>query len=168
MITVIFTVTSASDICDWAAIVGNIPELGSWDPTKGVIAIRHTNTKYAATVNIPEGLNKIEFKWIFWHGGHMSWEAGRNKVIYDLPKKAGSVCHISNVLNGPARKLSEIDPPSRYNFQGISRCYTDMTRNNCERISRFLNPQNWSRRSQILGLGLCLLVPLCAAMKIMH
>ena len=71
--TLIFTVTLVpADLMegsDFAAVVGNIPELGSWDPAKGVKSAGPSDGQYTATVLVSDDTLEIEFKWVFYSGG---------------------------------------------------------------------------------------------------
>jgi len=67
-------------------IVGNIPELGSWDPNRSTEAMLNPNYPYwFLPVSVPANTT-IEFKFIKRDAaGNVTWEGGQNRVITSAP-----------------------------------------------------------------------------------
>lgn len=73
-------------------IVGNIPELGNWNPDKCTEAMLNPNyPEWFLPVSVPVGTT-IEFKFIKKDAnGTITWESGENRVITSSPESAGSI-----------------------------------------------------------------------------
>ena len=73
-------------------IVGNIPELGSWDPDNCTEAMLNPNyPEWFLPVSVPAG-TQIEFKFIKKDAnGTVTWESGENRVITSSSSSAGSI-----------------------------------------------------------------------------
>ncbi|XP_060576997.1 uncharacterized protein LOC132734303 isoform X2 [Ruditapes philippinarum] len=166
MKTLCFTVTSVTSAqvqCDFAEVVGNIPELGSWDPAKGVKARGPSDREYTTTVYVPDHIHEIEFKWVFCHRGTFSWEIGLNKIVFDLPQTPGAICHIVNSVNGPAQTYHETEFPEK---NWVNEGKKDSCHAKC--LRHILTPQKWTRGQKLLGIGIGLLVPIAIAIKTKH
>jgi len=83
-------------------VVGNITELGNWDPYKGVAlnAIQYTGANPlwdGGNANIAAGAS-FEYKFIQWGiNGTLTWECGPNRV-YTIPSDQ---CVSDIVVSGP-------------------------------------------------------------------
>jgi len=61
-------------------IVGNQPELGSWDPAKAVQLSPANYPSWTGTADLPAG-TQFEYKYIKYdQGGHAVWESGSNRT----------------------------------------------------------------------------------------
>ncbi len=60
-------------------IVGNIPELGSWDVNQSTEAMHNPNYPvWFLPVSVPAGTT-IQFKFLRKNGGSTTWEGGANR-----------------------------------------------------------------------------------------
>lgn len=89
---VIFHVQAETNNGENIYIVGNIPELGNWDPDNCTEALLNPNyPEWFLPVSVPAG-TQIEFKFIKKDStGAITWESGENRVITSSPDSAGSV-----------------------------------------------------------------------------
>ena len=89
---VIFHVQAETNYGENIYIVGNIPELGNWDPDNCTEALLNPNyPEWFLPVSVPDG-TQIEFKFIKKDStGAITWESGENRVITSSPDSAGSV-----------------------------------------------------------------------------
>lgn len=89
---VIFHVQAETNYGENIYIVGNIPELGNWDPDNCTEALLNPNyLEWFLPVSVPAG-TQIEFKFIKKDStGAITWESGENRVITSSPDSAGSV-----------------------------------------------------------------------------
>lgn len=89
---VIFHVQAETNYGENIYIVGNIPELGNWDPDNCTEALLNPNyPEWFLPVSVPAG-TQIEFKFIKKDStGAITWESGENRVITSSPDSAGSV-----------------------------------------------------------------------------
>lgn len=73
-------------------IVGNVPELGSWNPDNCTEAMLNPNyPEWFLPVSVPAGTT-IEFKFIKKDSsGNITWESGDNRVITSSPNSSGSI-----------------------------------------------------------------------------
>ena len=70
-------------------IVGNIPELGNWDPSRSTEAMLNPNHPYwFLPVSVPANTT-IEFKFIRRDAaGNVTWEGGQNRIITSGPERS--------------------------------------------------------------------------------
>ena len=89
---IIFHVQADTVMGENIYIVGNIPELGNWDPDKCTEAMLNPNyPEWFLPVSVPAGTT-IEFKFIKKDAnGTVTWESGENRVITSSPESAGSI-----------------------------------------------------------------------------
>lgn len=89
---IIFHVQANTVMGENIYIVGNIPELGNWDPDKCTEAMLNPNyPEWFLPVSVPAGTT-IEFKFIKKDAnGTVTWESGENRVITSSPESAGSI-----------------------------------------------------------------------------
>ena len=89
---VIFHVQAETNNGENIYIVGNIPELGNWDPDNCTEALLNPNyPEWFLPVSVPAG-TQIEFKFIKKDStGAITWESGENRVITSSPDSAGSI-----------------------------------------------------------------------------
>ena len=89
---VIFHVQAETNYGENIYIVGNIPELGNWDPDNCTEALLNPNyPEWFLPVSVPAG-TQIEFKFIKKDStGAITWESGENRVIAFSPDSADSV-----------------------------------------------------------------------------
>jgi cyclomaltodextrin glucanotransferase len=76
-------------------VVGNVPELGNWDPTKAVDAFHNPNAsewwKWFLPVSVPAGTS-IQYKFILKDGsGNVTWESGSNRTSSSSSDPSGVV-----------------------------------------------------------------------------
>ncbi|GIP15895.1 putative cyclomaltodextrin glucanotransferase [Paenibacillus montaniterrae] len=90
-VQVIFKVNASTVYGQNIHIVGNIPELGSWDPAKSTEAMLNPDYPiWFLPVSVPKGTT-IEFKFIKKDGaGNVVWESGSNRVITSPTSSTGS------------------------------------------------------------------------------
>ncbi|MBN7819550.1 alpha-amylase family glycosyl hydrolase [Bowmanella yangjiangensis] len=79
----IFHVVAYTQPGEQVYVVGNIPELGNWDPAKALDAFHNPNPsewwKWFLPVSVPKGTN-IQFKYIIKDSmGNVTWESGANR-----------------------------------------------------------------------------------------
>ena len=89
---IIFHVQANTAVGENIYIVGNIPELGSWDPDNCTEAMLNPNyPEWFLPVSVPAG-TQIEFKFIKKDAnGTVTWESGENRVITSSSSSAGSI-----------------------------------------------------------------------------
>lgn len=89
---IIFHVQANTAMGENIYIVGNIPELGSWDPDNCTEAMLNPNyPEWFLPVSVPAGA-QIEFKFIKKDAnGTVTWESGENRVITSSSSSAGSI-----------------------------------------------------------------------------
>lgn len=89
---VIFHVQAETNYGENIYIVGNIPELGNWDPDNCTEALLNPNyPEWFLPVSVPAG-TQIEFKFIKKDStGAITWESGENRVITSSSDSAGSI-----------------------------------------------------------------------------
>lgn len=89
---VIFHVKAETSYGENIYIVGNVPELGSWDPDKCTEALLNPNyPEWFLPVSVPAG-TEIQFKFIKKDAnGNVTWESGDNRVITSSSLSAGTV-----------------------------------------------------------------------------
>ena len=89
---IIFHVQANTAMGENIYIVGNIPELGSWDPDNCTEAMLNPNyPEWFLPVSVPAG-TQIEFKFIKKDAnGTVTWESGENRVITSSSSSAGSI-----------------------------------------------------------------------------
>lgn len=89
---VIFHVKAETSYGENIYIVGNVPELGSWDPDKCTEALLNPNyPEWFLPVSVPAG-TEIQFKFIKKDAnGTVTWESGDNRVITSSSLSAGTV-----------------------------------------------------------------------------
>ena len=89
---IIFHVQASTTMGENIYIVGNIPELGSWEPNNCTEAMLNPNyPEWFLPVSIPAG-TQIEFKFIKKDAnGTVTWESGENRVITSSSSSAGSI-----------------------------------------------------------------------------
>jgi glycosidase len=76
-------------------VVGNLPELGSWDPAKARDAFHNPNSsqwwKWFLPVSVPKGTT-FEYKYIMKNAqGAVVWESGVNRTATSSPEPAGVI-----------------------------------------------------------------------------
>ena len=89
---IIFHVQANTTMRENIYIVGNIPELGSWEPNNCTEAMLNPNyPEWFLPVSVPAG-TQIEFKFIKKDAnGTVTWESGENRVITSSSSSAGSI-----------------------------------------------------------------------------
>ena len=89
---VIFHVKAETSYGENIYIVGNVPELGSWNPDKCTEALLNPNyPEWFLPVSVPAG-TEIQFKFIKKDAnGTVTWESGDNRVITSSSLSAGTV-----------------------------------------------------------------------------
>lgn len=89
---VIFHVKAETNYGENIYIVGNVPELGSWDQDKCTEALLNPNyPEWFLPVSVPAG-TEIQFKFIKKDAnGNVTWESGDNRVITSSSLSAGTV-----------------------------------------------------------------------------
>ncbi|MDI9219268.1 MULTISPECIES: alpha-amylase family glycosyl hydrolase [Clostridium] len=91
LVTVRFVVNNANtNLGENVFLVGNVPELGSWNATKAIGSLYNQVVyKYPTwyyDVSVPAG-SSIEYKFIKKNGNSVTWENGNNHV-YTVPKNS--------------------------------------------------------------------------------
>lgn len=89
---IIFHVTAETSWGQNIYIVGNVPELGNWDPDNCTEAMLNPDyPEWFLPVSVPAGTT-IEFKFIKKDAsGNVTWEGGSNRVITSSSLSAGTV-----------------------------------------------------------------------------
>ena len=89
---IIFHVSAQTNYGENIYIVGNIPELGSWDPNHCTEAMLNPNyPEWFLPVSVPAGTT-IEFKFIKKDAqGNVIWEGGENRTITSSADASGVV-----------------------------------------------------------------------------
>lgn len=89
---IIFHVSAQTNYGENIYIVGNIPELGSWDPNHCTEAMLNPNyPEWFLPVSVPAG-TEIEFKFIKKDAqGNVTWESGENRTITSSTDTSGTV-----------------------------------------------------------------------------
>lgn len=81
-------------------VVGNIPELGDWDPDKAVDAFHNPNAsewwKWFLPVSVPANTS-IEYKFIKKNGATVTWESGSNRTSTTSSDATGGVVDLPEV-----------------------------------------------------------------------
>ncbi|MEO3859062.1 alpha-amylase family glycosyl hydrolase [Acrocarpospora sp. B8E8] len=78
-VQVIFKINTATVPGENIHVVGNIPELGSWDAAKSTEAMHNPNyPEWFLPVSVPAGTT-IQFKFLKKNGGSTIWEGGSNR-----------------------------------------------------------------------------------------
>jgi cyclomaltodextrin glucanotransferase len=89
----IFHVTANTSLGQNVYVVGNIAELGNWDPTKALDAFHNPNAnepwRWFLPVSVPKGAT-VEFKYILKDSqGNVTWESGANRIANASSDSAG-------------------------------------------------------------------------------
>lgn len=89
---VIFHVKAETNYGENIYIVGNVPELGSWDQDKCTEALLNPNyPEWFLPVSVPAG-TEIQFKFIKKDAnGNVTWESGDNRMVTSSSLSAGTV-----------------------------------------------------------------------------
>lgn len=89
---IVFHVTANTQWGENIYIVGNIPELGNWDPDNCTEAMLNPNyPEWFLAVSVPAG-TRIEFKFIKKDAsGNVVWESGSNRVVTSSSDPCGVV-----------------------------------------------------------------------------
>ena len=89
---VVFHVTAETQYGENIYIVGNIPELGNWDPDNCTEAMLNPNyPEWFLSVSVPVGTT-IEFKFIKKDAsGNITWESGMNRTVTSSSDPCGVV-----------------------------------------------------------------------------
>ena len=63
-------------------VVGEVPQLGGWNPAKAVLLVEKWNNNHIAKVHV-QTLNDVQYKFISIHRltGHVRWDPGENRLI---------------------------------------------------------------------------------------
>lgn len=80
---VFHVVNDGTSVGDQVVVVGSDPRLGSWDPTKGVVADTAADLfpNWAAATDLPAGA-RVEYKFVVRKAnGTVVWEAGPNRGV---------------------------------------------------------------------------------------
>jgi len=90
-VQVIFKVSATTVFGENVHVVGNIPELGSWDPAKAPEAMMNPNyPEWFLPVSVP--LNTaLQFKFVKKNGGSVTWEGGSNRNFTSPSSPTGTV-----------------------------------------------------------------------------
>lgn len=89
---IVFHVTAETQWGENIYIVGNIPELGNWDPNNCTEAMLNPNyPEWFLSVSVPAG-TRIEFKFIKKDAsGNITWESGTNRIVTSSSNPCGVV-----------------------------------------------------------------------------
>ena len=89
---IVFHVTAATQYGENIYIVGNIPELGNWNPNNCTEAMLNPNyPEWLLSVSVPAGTT-IEFKFIKKDAsGNITWESGTNRTVTSSSNPCGVV-----------------------------------------------------------------------------
>ncbi len=90
-VQVIFKVNATTVMGENVHVVGNIPELGGWDPAKAPEAMMNPNyPEWFLPVSVP--LNTaLQFKFVKKNGGSVTWEGGSNRNFTSPSSPTGTV-----------------------------------------------------------------------------
>ncbi|NMH60061.1 alpha-amylase family glycosyl hydrolase [Alteromonas ponticola] len=88
----IFKVEAGTSAGQQVYVVGSIPELGNWDPTKALDAFHNPNNNdWFLPVSVPKNTS-FEFKYILKDGsGNVTWESGSNRSATSSTDENGVV-----------------------------------------------------------------------------
>lgn len=91
-ITVVFHVSAETQLGENIYIVGNIPELGNWNPDNCTESMLNPNyPEWFLPVSVPSGTT-IEFKFIKKDAlGNITWESGSNRTVTSSSNPCGVV-----------------------------------------------------------------------------
>ena len=89
---IIFHVSADTNLGENIYIVGNVPELGNWDPNESSEAMLNPNyPEWFLPVSVPKDTT-IEFKFIKKDAsGNVTWESGYNHIIQSSSEDAGTI-----------------------------------------------------------------------------
>lgn len=81
-------------------VVGNVPELGDWDPDNAIDAFHNPNSsewwKWFLPVSVPANTT-IEYKFIKKNGATVTWESGSNRTVNTSSDATGGVVDLAEV-----------------------------------------------------------------------
>lgn len=91
----IFHVNAYTQLGQRVYVVGNVPELGSWDPSKAVDAFHNPSSsewwKWFLPISVPKGTN-IQYKYIMKdEQGNVTWESGANRSAVSSSDNEGVI-----------------------------------------------------------------------------
>ncbi|KAF2726351.1 multicopper oxidase [Polychaeton citri CBS 116435] len=109
-------------------IVGNVQELGSWNPSNGVAlsASNYTNANplWYATVNLQPGA-QIQYKYVIIHSDNtVQWEADPDHY-YTVPNDGSKAAEINNKWQQPTATQTATPTPACTNSATSRGCWTD-------------------------------------------
>jgi glycosidase len=89
-VQVIFHVTATTVFGENVYVVGNIPELGNWDPAKATEAMVNPNyPDWFLPVSVQKGTS-FQFKFIKKNGATVTWEGGSNRSFTSSSSSTGT------------------------------------------------------------------------------
>jgi glycosidase len=89
-VQVIFHVTASTVFGENVYVVGNIPELGNWDPAKSTEAMVNPNyPDWFLPVSVPRGTS-FQFKFVKKNGSTVTWEGGSNRSFTSSSSSTGT------------------------------------------------------------------------------
>jgi len=102
----IFHVEAFTDPGENVFVVGNIPELGSWDPSKALDGFHNPDPnqwwKWFLPVSVPQGTT-VEYKYIYkLDDGSVIWESGANRSFTSSSSATGVVDLPEDTFNEPS------------------------------------------------------------------
>lgn len=91
----IFHVEAYTSLGQNVYIVGSIPELGNWDPSKALDAFHNPDAnqwyKWFLPVSVPKGTT-FEYKYVFKDSlGNVTWEGGNNRTVTSSSSETGVI-----------------------------------------------------------------------------
>lgn len=89
-VQVIFKVNATTAFGENVHVVGNVPELGNWDPALAPEAMMNPNYPvWFLPVSVPKNTT-LQFKFIKKNGGSVTWEGGSNRSFTSSASATGS------------------------------------------------------------------------------
>jgi glycosidase len=89
-VQVIFKVNASTVLGENVHVVGNVPELGNWDPAAAPEAMMNPNYPvWFLPVSVPKNTT-LQFKFIKKNGGTVTWEGGSNRSFTSSSSSTGT------------------------------------------------------------------------------
>jgi hypothetical protein len=89
-VQVVFKVNASTVVGENVHVVGNVPELGGWDPAKAPEAMMNPNYPvWFLPVSVPKNTS-LQFKFVKKNGGVVTWEGGSNRTFSSPASATGT------------------------------------------------------------------------------
>lgn len=89
-VQVIFKVNASTAVGENVHVVGNVPELGGWDPNLAPEAMMNPNYPvWFLPVSVPKNTS-LQFKFVKKNGGAVTWEGGSNRTFSSPASSTGT------------------------------------------------------------------------------